>query len=66
MQSRQARQESFHCNARPKFIIGFDYAVTLSSPASFCVLFDIASELLMELKWLIVETNTKDYAIHHV
>ena len=26
------------------FIIGFDFAVTLSSPASFCVLFDLTSE----------------------
>ena len=26
-----------------KFIIGFDFAVTLSSPASFFVLFDITS-----------------------
>ena len=35
-----------------KFIIGFDFAVTLSSPESFCVLFDITSEQLVELKWL--------------
>ena len=34
-----------------KFVIGFDFAVTLSSPASSCVLFDITSRLLMELKW---------------
>ena len=27
-----------------KFIIGYHFAVTLSSPASFCVLFDITSE----------------------
>ena len=33
-----------------QLIIGFDFAVTLSSPASSCVLFDIASRLLMELK----------------
>ena len=33
-----------------KFIIGFDFAVTLSSPASSCVLFDIALHFLMELK----------------
>ena len=32
--------------------IGFDFAVTLSSPESFCVLFDITSEQLVELKWL--------------
>ena len=35
-----------------KFIIGFDFPLTLSSPAFFCVLFDIALTLLMELKWL--------------
>ena len=28
-----------------KFVIGFDFAVTLSSPASSCVLFDIALHL---------------------
>ena len=27
-----------------EFIIGFDFAVTLSSPESFCVLIDITSE----------------------
>ena len=35
-----------------KFIIGLDSAVTLSSPDSFCVLFDISSEHSAELKWL--------------
>ena len=30
-----------------KFIIGFDFAVTLSSPESVCVLFDITSEQLV-------------------
>ena len=34
-----------------KFIIGFGFAVTLSSPDSFCVLFDITSEQSVELKW---------------
>ena len=34
-----------------KFIIGFDFAVTLSSPESFCVLFGIISEHSEELKW---------------
>ena len=38
----------------PKFIIGLDFAVTLCSHASSCVLFDIASTLLMELKWLML------------
>ena len=37
-----------------KFIIDFDFAVTLSSPDSFCVLFDITSEHSAELKWLIL------------
>ena len=42
-----------------KFIIGFDFAVTLSSPESFCVLFDITSEQSVELKWLNVEQTQK-------
>ena len=35
-----------------RFIIGLDFAVTLSSPDSFCVLFDTTSEHSAELKWL--------------
>ena len=35
-----------------KFIIGFEFAVTLSVRASSCALFDITSEHLVELKWL--------------
>ena len=35
-----------------KLIIGLDFAVTLSSPDSSCVLFDITSEQFVELKWL--------------
>ena len=42
---------SFTLYRETKFIIGFDFAVTLSSPASSCVLFDVASRLLMELKY---------------
>ena len=42
-----------------KFIIGFDFAMTLSSPASSCVLFDIALRLLMELKWLMLHTDKR-------
>ena len=42
-----------------KFIIGFDFAVTLSSPESFCVLFDITSEQTVELKWLILNKHNK-------
>ena len=34
-----------------KFVISIDFAVTLSSHASSCVLFDIALHLLLELKW---------------
>ena len=49
-----------------KFIIGFDFAVTLSSPDSFCVLFDITSEQSVELKWLNVKQTPKDDSIHHV
>ena len=42
-----------------KFIIGFDFAVTLSSPESFCVLFAIVSEHTVELKWLILNKHNK-------
>ena len=42
---------SFTRHLDTKFVIGFDFAVTLSSPASSCVLFDIALTLLMELNW---------------
>ena len=42
-----------------KFIIGVDFAVTLSSPASSCVLFDIALHLLMELKWLMLNIHKR-------
>ena len=42
-----------------KFIIGFDFAVTLSSPASSCVLFDITSRLLMELKRLMLNKHKR-------
>ena len=42
-----------------KFIIGFDFAVTLSSPASSCVLFDIASKQLMEVKWLMLNKHKR-------
>ena len=42
-----------------KFIIGFDFAETLSSPASSCVLFDIASRLLMELKWMMLNKHNR-------
>ena len=45
--------------SRDKSIIGFDFAVTLSSPESFCVLFDITSEQYVELKWLNVEQTQK-------
>ena len=42
-----------------KFIIGFDFAVTLPSLASSCVLFDIALRLLMELKWLMLNEHKR-------
>ena len=48
-----------------KFIIGLDFAVTLSSPESFCVLFAIPSEQSAQLKWLMLK-NTKDDSIRHV
>ena len=42
-----------------KFIIGFDFAVTLSSPESFCVLFDITAEQSVELKWLMLNKHKR-------
>ena len=49
MQSRQVRSDPLHGISIPKFVIGLDFAVTLSSPAPSCVLFDIALTLLMEM-----------------
>ena len=42
-----------------KLVIGFDFAVTFSSLASSCVLFDIALTLLMELKWQMLNKHKK-------
>ena len=42
-----------------KFIIGFDFAVTLSSPESFFVLFDITSEHSVELTWLMLNNHKR-------
>ena len=40
-----------------KFIIGFDFGVTLSALTYFCVLFDITSEQTVGLKWLMLNTK---------
>ena len=40
-------------------IIGFDLAVTLSSPTSSCVLFDITWRQLVELKWLMLKRHKR-------
>ena len=42
-----------------KFIIGLDFAVTLSSPDSSGVLFDIPSEQSVELKWLMLNKHKR-------
>ena len=42
-----------------KLIIGLDFAVTLSSPESCCVLFDITSEQSVELKWLTLNKHKR-------
>ena len=42
-----------------KFIIGLDFAVILSSPESFCFLFDITSEQSVELKWLMLKKHKR-------
>ena len=67
MQLRQARQESFRCIARPKVIIGFDFAVTLSSPESFLRSFRHHFRTVCRTeKMANVKQNTKDGSIHHV
>ena len=42
-----------------RFIIGLDFAVTLSSPDSFCVLLDITSEHSAELKWRVLNKHKR-------
>ena len=44
-----------------KFIIGLDFAVTRSSPDSFCVLFDITSEHSAELEWLMLNKHKRRF-----
>ena len=39
--------------------MGFDFAVTLSSPESVCVVFDITSEQLVELKLLMLNKHKR-------
>ena len=43
-----------------------DFAVTLSSPDSFCVLFDITSEHSSELKWLMFIKHKRWFLSSHV
>ena len=47
-----------------RLIIGLDFAVTRSSPACSCFLFDIASRQLMELKWLILNKHNRWFPFH--
>ena len=42
-----------------KFVVGLDFAVTLSSPAFSGVLFDITLTLLMELEWLMLNKHRR-------
>ena len=58
MQQKIALMDPFSLLRTIKFIIGLDFAVTLSSLASSCVLFDITSRQLVELKWLILNNFT--------
>ena len=39
--------------------MGLDFAATLSSPDSFCVLLDITSEHSAELKWLMINKHKR-------
>ena len=50
-----------------KFVIGFDFAVTLSSLASSCFFFfDIALKLFMELKWLMLNKHKRWFHLSRV
>ena len=49
-----------------KFIIGFDFAVTLSLPESFCVLFRHHLRTLCRTVMAKVKQTKKDDSIHHV
>ena len=60
-QSRPARSDLSH-----GIVIPNSSSALILPPASSCVLFDIASRLLMELKWRMLLTNTKDESIHHM
>ena len=42
-----------------KFVIDFDFTLTLSSSAPSCVLFNIALTLLRELKWLMLNKHKR-------
>ena len=42
-----------------KLIIGLDFAMTLSSPDSSCVLFDITSEHSVKLKWRMLNKHKR-------
>ena len=49
-----------------KFIIGFDFAVTLSSPASFLRSFRHRIKTIGRTEMASVEQTQKDDSIHHV
>ena len=48
-----------------RFNVGFDFATILSSPVPCCILFDIASVQLAELKLLILN-RWRRLLTHHV
>ena len=53
-------------NRETKFIIGFDFAVTLSSPGSFCVLFRHHFRTFCRTGMANVKQTQKMISIHHV
>ena len=71
MQQKVARQEFFRCIERPNSSLVsillwlflrlklFDFAVTLSSPETFCFLSDITSGHSVELKWLMLNKHKR-------
>ena len=59
MQSRQVRPDPLHGISIPNSSSVSNFAVTRSSPEFFCVLFDITSEQLIELKCLLLNKTQK-------
>ena len=65
MQQKQVYSDSLRCIERPNSWSASILMWLLSLPASFCLLFEITSRQLAELKWLMLK-KFKDDSIHDV